>query len=334
MKNMSAGFYVDKAVFQQERTGLFTGTWQLFGHSDQVHEPGRYISDDIAGMAVFVIRSHDNELRAFRNVCRHRGARLLEAGTGECKRLRCPYHNWVYETTGALTHAPWFGDDPEFNIEDWPLEPVAVEQWRGLVFVSLNPQVTLLEQLGASVAELSDVPVENYHLCDTRVLEFEANWKIYTDNFVEGYHIPGIHPEFFKAIDFSRFETTANDGLVKMTAPPRENLFYQGRWLWMWPNWTLSLFDGGMNTSRINPLDENRTQLIYRFYFEDSSVESKAKRHDTIERNLDVVREDFSICIATHQNYATDAYTPGPLSPLHEKGVDYFQQRYMNVMHF
>ena len=106
---------------------------------------------------------------------------------------------------------------------------------------------------------------------------------------------------------------------------PREGLFYRGKWLWMWPNWTLSLFAGGMNTSRINPLDHQRTELIYNFYFSDPSDHSAIE--DTIARNLAVVREDFEICLETHKNYATGSYTAGPLSPRHEEGVRYFQDK-------
>ena len=138
-------------------------------------------------------------------------------------------------------------------------------------------------------------------------LVFDANWKIYTDNFVEGYHIPGIHPSFYQAIDFKQFETTAA-AAVRMTAPPREGLFYRGKWLWMWPNWTLSLFEGGMNTSRINPLGHDRTELIYNFYFADPSRTNTIE--DTIQRNLAVVREDFGICIETHKNYAAGRSRP------------------------
>ncbi len=94
-----------------------------------------------------------------------------------------------------------------------------------------------------------------------------SNWKTYTDNFVEGYHIPGIHPGFMKVIEFSEFETVAHNGMVRMTAPQKNGSIYGGKWLWMWPNWTLSVFPGGMNTSRINPLAVKPTELIYDFYF-------------------------------------------------------------------
>jgi choline monooxygenase len=112
-----------------------------------------------------------------------------------------------------------------------------------------------------------------------------------------------------------------------MTAPPKDGLFYRGKWLWMWPNWTLSLFSGGMNTSRINPLGVGRTEQLYTFHFADTSAEGEEARQRTIAANLAVVREDCDVCLATHKNYEAGVYTPGPLSNLHEKGVYYFQQK-------
>ena len=114
---------------------------------------------------------------------------------------------------------------------------------------------------------------------------------------------------------------------ARMTAPPREGLFYRGKWLWMWPNWTLSLFEGGMNTSRINPIGTKRTEQLYHFYFADLAPELDDKRSDTIARNLAVVREDFEICAKTHNNYESGNYSAGPLSPRHEQGVRYFQDK-------
>ena len=327
MLNLSADLYVDAGVFLRERDQVFARSWQLLGPASAVAGAGQYVATEIAGLKVFALRGRDGVLRAFRNVCRHRGARLLPEGEGTCGALRCPYHQWVYGDTGDLIRAPWFGEDADFRMEDWPLDPIQVAEWRGLLFVGVDPEGPLETQLGATIAELADEPIESYQPVHCERLVFEANWKTYTDNFVEGYHIPGIHPDFFRAIDFEAFDTTAEDGLIRMTAPPREGLFYRGKWMWMWPNWTLSLFDGGMNTSRINPLGAGRCELIYHFYFADTSPAGQAARDDTIRRNLDVVREDFEVCIETQKNYASGGYGPGPLSPRHEKGVAYFQQR-------
>ena len=199
--------------------------------------------------------------------------------------------------------------------------------WRGLVFAALDPEMPLLEQLGALPDELAAEPLETYHATDSATVSFDANWKVYTDNFVEGYHIPGTHPSFHAAIDFEAFETTAHRGFVRMTAPPKDGLFYRGKWLWMWPNWTLSLFDGGMSVSRINPTGVARTDQHYHFFFADTSDAAQPARTRSVEGTLAVVREDYQVCVETHRNYASGAYTPGPLSGRHERGVQYFQTR-------
>ncbi len=327
MLNLDPRLYVDPATLRNERDSIFARTWQLLGPASQVAERGEFVAAEIAGLKLFVIRGRDGALRGFRNVCRHRGERLLEEGHGRCATIRCPYHQWVFDDKGALVNAPWFGEDPAFRKEEWPLEPVHFDTWRGLLFAAVDPAESLLDQLGELPAELADEPIESYMATSTERVDFEANWKIYTDNFVEGYHIPGVHPAFFRAIEFEDFATTAHRGYVRMTAPPRDGLFYRGKWLWMWPNWTLSLFQGGMNTSRINPLGVDRTEQIYHFYFADTSEATAADRARTIAGNLAVVREDCGICLETHKNYAAGSYSAGPLSPRHEQGVAYFQEK-------
>lgn len=323
MRNLEPANYVSAEIHRADIASIFKPTWQLIGPASRLAERGDYVATEIAGQKVFAIRTSQG-LRAFRNVCRHRGARLLEKGTGRCATIRCPYHQWVWGEDGSLINVPWWGEDPDFDKSAWRLDEISLEVWRGLLFVAIAPDGPLEAQLGALLGEIAEEPIEDYHWAHEEVLVFDANWKIYTDNFVEGYHIPGIHPAFHQAIEFDAFETVAMDGMVRMTAPPRNGLFYRGKWLWMWPNWTLSLFDGGMNTSRINPAGHRRTELIYNFYFADR-VE-RAAREKTIADNLAVVREDFEICIGTQQNYESGGYRAGPLSPRHEQGVAYFQK--------
>ena len=254
MLNLDPRLYTSPESFVRECEAIFQRTWQLLGPASRVAEPGHYAAAELAGTKVFAMRGRDGALRAFRNVCRHRGARLLEEGAGALQAHPLPLSQLGLRSGRDAEQAPWFGEEPGFEFADWPLQPLSVEEWRGLLFVAVSPDQPLCAQLGDSIPELADEPIETFAHYRSERLVFDANWKIYTDNFVEGYHIPGIHPAFFKAIDFEHFETTALDNLVRMTAPPREGLFYRGKWLWMWPNWTLSLFAGGMNTSRINPL--------------------------------------------------------------------------------
>ena len=324
--NLEARYYTDLGIYRQEQAGIFNASWQLVAPRSHFADTGDYVATDIAGTKVFIVLDDAGQLRGFRNLCRHRGAMLLKPGQGRCRSIRCPYHNWVYRLDGSLERAPWFAEDEPLTLDDWPLHPISVALWRGLVFACVESRAPLTDQLGGLLTEIESDPIEDYRWAERRTLVFDANWKIYTDNFVEGYHIPGIHPEFFQAIDFEKFETTAMDNLVRMTAPTKDRLFYQGRWLWMWPNWTLSFFNGGMNTSRINPLGVDRTELIYDFYFADVSDAAGDARQETIENNMAVIEQDFDICIHTHQNYLSGGYQPGPLSPRHEKGVHLFQE--------
>ncbi|WP_366555875.1 aromatic ring-hydroxylating oxygenase subunit alpha [Aquibaculum sediminis] len=232
-RNLPAHFYVDPGVHDAERQAIFRRTWQLLGPESQVAAPGDYLAVELAGWHLFVLRGRDGVLRGFHNLCRHRGARLLAEGQGRCSLLRCPYHNWVYDQEGRLQKAPWFGEHPDFRLEDWPLKPVSVASWRGLLFLAIAPEQELVEQLGDLPEELADHPLESFTAVATRRFVMAANWKTYTDNFVE----------------------------------------------------------------------------------------------QTIEGNCAIVEEDFGICEETQRNYASGAYSPGPLSPRHEPGVAYFQQR-------
>jgi choline monooxygenase len=150
MLNLDPRLYVDPAVLPRERNEIFAKTWQMLGPAAQVAERGQYVAADIAGIKVFAIRGRDGELRAFRNVCRHRGAQLLEEGAGRCATIRCPYHQWVFADDGHLINAPWFGEEPGFNPADWPLEPIHVATWRGLLFVAIDPQEDLVSPMNPS----------------------------------------------------------------------------------------------------------------------------------------------------------------------------------------
>lgn len=331
-RNLEPSFYVDPGVHERERRAIFRSHWQMLGPVARVGGPGDYLAVTVAGWRLFVVRGRDGVLRGFHNVCRHRGARLVPDGTGRCDLLRCPYHNWVYDHQGALLQAPWFGEDPGFKAGDWPLQRAALAEWRGLLFLAIDADRSLEDQLGDLPEEVEEFPLETFESVERRQFTMRSNWKTYTDNFVEGYHIPGIHPGFMKVIDFKNFETVARNGLVRMTAPQKSGSIYGGKWLWMWPNWTLSVFPGGMNTSRIDPLGVNATELTYDFYFADRSEAAAESRRITIDVNSGIVREDFGICETTQENYASGGYTPGPLSPRHEQSVAYFQRKVADAL--
>ena len=171
---------------------------------------------------------------------------------------------------GNLRRTPNFGEAADFRKEDYGLHRISIAVWRGMLFVNLDPDAGPLEAgLGDLVRETSAYPIEDYRFVHQEVFDMNCNWKTYTDNFVEGYHVPGIHPPFAAVIDFERFTTEGRNRTVIMQAPQKDGSFYGGLWLWRYPNTTLSVFPGGMNMSRIIPLGARRTRLVYNFFFAD-----------------------------------------------------------------
>jgi choline monooxygenase len=325
---LPAEWYHRADMFERERRAVFAREWQFVGPSAALAHPGDYIATEIVGWRVFVIRDREGELRGFHNLCRHRAGHFLEDGQGHCDVLRCKYHGWVYDTKGRLRATPGFGEAGWFDKKDYPLLPIKVGLWRGLVFVNLDRDARPLESALGDLPELTaPYPMENFTCLQEVQFDISCNWKTYTDNFVEGYHIPSIHPGLNAAIDFEGFETTHREGVVVMKAPQRQSSIYGGVWLWAYPNMTLSVYPDGMNTSRILPVDRQKSRLIYHFYFRDTGAEQAEARTRTIETNCQIVREDFGICEIAQRNLEAGAFSHGPLSPKQEAGVRYFHDR-------
>jgi choline monooxygenase len=323
---LPAACYVEAEHYRREREAVFAREWQYVGPLSRLGEAGDYIAAGFAGYRVFVIRDRDGALNGFHNVCRHRAGPLLVDGAGRCDLLRCRYHGWVYDTHGRLRRTPDFGEAPGFDKADYGLFPVRVATWRGLVFVNLDAEAGPLEEaLGDLVAETAAYPLEDCrHLRDEVLDDIACNWKTYTDNYVEGYHIPSVHPWLSAAIDCSRFTAEGRGRIVVMRAPQKSGSIYDDAWLWRYPNMTLSAFRDGFNVSRILPLGAGRTRLIYSFFFRDTSPEAMARHEETIARNIAIVREDYGICEEAQANLAAGVYDRGPLSPRQEDGVRYF----------
>ncbi len=206
---LPAEWYHRADMFERERQAVFAREWQFIGSAAALAHPGDYIATEIVGWRVFVIRDREGELRGFHNLCRHRAGYFLEDGQGHCDVLRCKYHGWVYDTKGRLRATPGFGEAGWFDKQDFPLLPIKVGLWRGLVFVNLDHDARPLESALGDLPELTaPYPVESFACLQEVQFDISCNWKTYTDNFVEGYHIPSIHPGLNAAIDFEGFETT------------------------------------------------------------------------------------------------------------------------------
>ena len=181
-------WYSDPAVLRLERERIFRRTWQYAGRADQVAEPGAFFTCDLGGVPVVVVRDEDGTLRAFLNVCRHRGSLVCE-GEGRRASLQCPYHAWTYGLDGSLRAAPRSDLVPGFDRDELGLLPAAVDAWGPFVFVNPDPDAApLAETLGelpSLVASAGlDVDALRFHHRAAGP-EYEANWKVCAENFLE-----------------------------------------------------------------------------------------------------------------------------------------------------
>jgi len=330
MQTLEGRYYSDPTIFALERSKVFQHTWHMVGHEGQIEKAGDYISTTIAGANVFVMRGEDGKVRAFRNVCRHRGALLLAAGEGNCPEIKCKYHDWRYSPQGTLKDTPWYGEATPFDINSLSLYSVPVELWRGLIFLSLEPKGSLLEQLGDLPKTIENAPLETFSVGAQRTFTAPVNWKIYVDQYCEAYHVPTTHsPD--KAIDMQNYDTHPHNNMMLMQTlgdtATKGASYYGGKWIWAWPNWTLALFDGGMKTSRLEPLSASETRVHYHFFFSDMSPEAESARARVVEATSSIFWEDIAGCELVQANHPAIGFHSGPMHPRLEEAVAYFQRR-------
>ena len=326
-RTLPAAVYSDPAAYEHERHAIFAKEWQLVGFRPDLQQRGDYIAHDVAGWRIFVIVAPDGALHGFHNVCRHRAGPLVTDTAGRCANLVCQYHGWSYDFDGALITARDFGDAADFDPAELGLLPVRVDEWRGLVFVNLDHQARPLhDDLGALFDECTDLPVDGLTYSHRVVHELAVNWKTYTDNYSEGYHIPLVHPELNREVIAKQYRVDVRDHYCVHSAPARDGAIYAGKWLWRYPNLALNLYPDAMTIERFVPTGPRSTEIVYDYFFADVSPASEPANADKVRISGDVVEEDRRICEAVQRNLESGVYETGRLSPRHENGVFAFQQ--------
>lgn len=185
--------YSNRAYFEREVEAVFRPSWHAVGRIDQLKETGSYITADIVGEPVMVIRDKDGTIRALSNVCRHRGAQLLK-GCGNARAVVCPYHSWSYSLDGKLRGAPHMNNVKDFDRQAIQLPEFKVELWNGFVFVNLDPKSEpLAPQITKLTEALAPLQLEGWTTHPYMERTFDWNWKLSLENFTEAYHHVGLH---------------------------------------------------------------------------------------------------------------------------------------------
>jgi len=299
-------WYSDPAVLRLERERIFRRAWQYAGRADQVAEPGAFFTCDLGGVPIVVVRDEQRELRAFLNVCRHRGSLVCE-GEGKRASLQCPYHAWTYGLDGSLRAAPRSEREPGFDGSALGLHPAAVDAWGPFVFVSPDAEA---EPLADTLGELPDlVAASGIGLDSLRFLkrasgdDYDANWKVLSENFLECYHCQIAHPGFSKVVDVSVDAYLLEESRLFSTqyGPVRDawkgefdprGPIERGQFHFLWPNVTINIMPGHPNLS-IGPIVPTGPERTARFldYFVGPEVE-QAWIDDMLEFDDQVGAED------------------------------------------
>jgi len=318
--------YVSAETYERERREVFARTWQYVGDARSLQRTGDHVAATFAGYRVVVVRQSDGRLKGFHNMCRHRAAAVVpEDGYGRAGVLTCPYHRWAYGLDGSLRTTPEFGEVKGFCKDDFGLLPVHVGEWRGHLFVNLAEEPEPLHEALRDLPGLvGNKPLERCRLADSWHLDFDANWKVYTENYVEGYHVPSVHPAFDAELEPGTFSTAAYERSIAMRAGAKAGGLYEGLWTWTWPAFTLVMFPGGYDVSRILPIAPEKTRAQFDVFIDPEAGVSKAEAKKTSRAIRDLVAEDMAISVAVHRNLASGVFPGGPLSPRHEEGLSLF----------
>ena len=202
--------YTSQDWFDREQERIFSRTWAFAGLMEDVSEPGAYVSVQAGLNNIFVVKGRDHRLRAFHNICRHRGTQLLRAVGKTHKAITCPYHDWTYDLEGNLISVP---DEekqfPDLDKNCLGLKPCAVDVWRGMIFVHPDPGCGgLMDWFGGLDEHMAPYdPAELVEYPEVRLTEtIRANWKIVAENFMDGYHLSHLHSGTLAMYDHSRIE--------------------------------------------------------------------------------------------------------------------------------
>lgn len=209
--------YRSPQFFDLEQTRVFRHAWVCVGYTAQLAETGATLRADVGGQPIFLTRDKTGELRAFYNVCRHRGS-MLVCDDNRRKEIRCPYHSWAYALDGRLRTTPLFvlSDEaaPTFSREDYALLTVRVATWGCFVFVNLDPDAPpLTHYLGDLRARYDGFPLAELKLVRRKQYTIHANWKLIAENFLEYYHLPWVHPELTTVTAIERHQRNQGHGM-------------------------------------------------------------------------------------------------------------------------
>jgi choline monooxygenase len=339
-QTIPSSWYTDPQVLLREKEKIFWRTWQPLGHAAKVAAPGSYLAAEILGEPCAIVRGNDGILRAFSNVCRHRASTILD-GSGCAKSLRCPYHGWTYSLDGALLVAPEFEGVENWNRSEVRLPAMRVEEWGPFVFANVDSQATALSEVLGDIPDqvaALGCPVGQLHFSYRRDYLIRCNWKVYVDNYLEGYHLPAAHPSLFRELDYNEYRVDTFRYYSSQYAPiraPRPGRDEERRYsaaegddralyFWIFPNFMLNVYPDNLSSNIILPMGHDQTLTIFEWFTYPKGGEAKDVSPETVAFSDEIQQEDIRLCETVQKGLASRSYDRGRYSVKRENGVHHF----------
>jgi len=331
---LDARYFTDQQLFERSMEEVFYKSWLLACHSSQLSKPGDYLTMSIHDQDIVITHSRDSGIKAFYNVCQHRGHKLTE-GSGNKTVLVCPYHAWSYGLDGKLKAAPHANKSPGFDSSKICLTEIRLENFLGFVFINLDPDCKTMDETYPGIREemlklCTDVEDRKYAYHHTA--DEGCNWFIAVENYNECYHCGHCHPSFAKGIIDPNSYSIAPYGDLQVlhhtsTASQRDDAWYDVSGadygsFFLWPASSIQFYPGGVvNSFAWRPLAVDDVRVFRSFYSNDGEVDETLQTVIDYDRDT-TFQEDLDIVKQVQRGVNSRGYKPGPLVLNAEGGIN------------
>ena len=320
-------WYADADVLRLELELIFRRSWHYVGHEGLLEEPGACVPAAVGDVPVVVVRGDDGELRAFVNVCRHRGAVVVEEPARR-RTLQCPYHAWTYGLDGRLLAAPRSEREAPESLDGLSLHPARVGRWGPLVFVAVDSEAPPLEAWLGDLPRLLGVELSTLRFRERAHSELAANWKIAVENYLECYHCPVAHRGFSDLVDVApeAYRLERHDGRWSQYGSARDDES-RAEFHLVWPSFRVNVFPGPPNLSvgPLLPAGAERTTGFLDYFFGEDVDEAAAR--ELLDLDDVVGREDAALVESVQRGVRGGVVERGTLLPQSEQLVAGFQRK-------
>jgi choline monooxygenase len=330
---LPAKYYLESEVHAFDCEHILKANWQYIGHATQIPRAGDYLVAQWMELPIIVVRQSDGKsIRGFYNVCRHRGGPLATT-SGHARILRCQYHHWSYSLAGELLGTPRTKQIEDFDRATCKLPEVAIAEYHGLLFAGFGSMIDPNLSAYAGIAEEIDPLSLDSLVFGTRTsYTIDCNWKMYVDNFMEGYHIDAIHPELAAVLNTDGYTTTVSGQRVLQRGPirpdkpnPYQTSHGEAFYYFVFPNTMLNILPGRVQVNTIIPASPTRCQVIFDYYYATARDVAERLQSDVEFSDL-VQKQDIDICERVQANLAAKTYHSGRYAPEEELGLFAFHE--------